>query len=189
MDTTREKLLSATFDEVYSNGYQGASLATILNTAGVHKGSMYHFFPSKKEMALCAIKETILKKFGERYGYVEHACESGYLEEFYRRLRETATRDFKRGCPIANVVQEMSNIDDDFNGLMKSIYLSFRANIQSILDKAIQAGELKACDTTKLALYIASVLEGGILSAKATGNVQDYVDVVEELIAYIEGKR
>ena len=83
----------------------------------------------------------------------------------------------------------MSNIDEDFNVLMKSIYEVFRGNIKTILDKAIEAGELKPCDTRKLALFITSTLEGAILSAKATGVEQDYLDVVEELIVHIEGKR
>lgn len=188
METTREKLINVTFDEVYSHGYQGASLAVILAKAGVHKGSMYHFFASKKEMALASINEKILQKFSERYGYVNN-CEKGYLEEFYKRLRETTERDFKRGCPIANIVQEMSNIDLDFNTLMKSIYEAFHTNVQIILDKAIEAKELKSCDTAKLALFITSTLEGAILSAKASGNEQDYLDVIEELIGYIEYKR
>lgn len=188
METTREKLINATFDEVFSHGYQGASLSDILAKAGVHKGSMYHFFANKKEMALASIEETILQKFNERYGYV-NTYEHGYLEEFYTRLRDTSARDFKRGCPIANVVQEMSNIDMDFNVLMKSIYEVFRANVKTILDKAIEAKEMKACDTRKLALFITSTLEGAILAAKASGNEQDYVDVIEELIEHIEGKR
>ena len=188
METTRDKLINATFDEVFSHGYQGASLSDILAKAGVHKGSMYHFFANKKEMALAAIEETILKRNMEKYRYVE-TYTSGFLEEFYTRLRDTSVRDFKRGCPIANIVQEMSNIDEDFNVLMKSIYGAFRANIKAILDKAIEVGEMKPCDTTKLALFITSTIEGAILAAKASGNAQDYVDVIEELIVHIEEKR
>lgn len=188
METTRDKLINATFDEVFSHGYQGASLSDILAKAGVHKGSMYHFFANKKEMALASIEETILQKFNERYGYV-NTCEHGYLEAFYTRLRDTSARDFKRGCPIANVVQEMSNIDEEFNTLMKSIYEVFRANVKTILDKAIEAKEMKVCDTKKLALFITSTVEGAILAAKASGNAQDYSDVIEELIEHIEGKR
>lgn len=188
METTRDKLINATFDEVFSHGYQGASLCDILAKAGVHKGSMYHFFANKKEMALASIEETIIKKNIEKYRYVE-TYTSGFLEEFFTRLRDTSVRDFKRGCPIANVVQEMSNIDEDFNTLMKSIYGAFRANIKAILDKAIEVHEMKPCNTTKLALFITSTIEGAILAAKASGNVQDYVDVIEELIEHIENKR
>jgi TetR/AcrR family transcriptional repressor of nem operon len=44
---------------------------------------------------------------------------------------------------------------------------------------------MKECDTRKLALYIASTIEGAILSAKATQNIQDYTDVIDILSSYI----
>lgn len=188
MQTTREKLIDITFDEIYSHGYQGTSLTTILTKAGVHKGSMYHFFANKKDMALAAINEKMLEKFDTRYIPI-YDSKNGYLKAFFNVLKDTTKRDLKRGCPIANIVQEMSNIDPDFNALMKSIYETFRMNIKTILDKAIQNKELKNCNTEKLALFIASALEGAILAAKATGNESDYTDVVDEIIEYIETKR
>ena len=187
-ETTRQKLIDATYEEVYSNGYQGAALTDILNKAGVHKGSMYHFFGSKKEMALVAIKEKISERFFERYGKIlELKC--GYLEAFFNGIRDTKLRDFQRGCPIANIVQEMSNLDEDFNVTMKAIYEEFRKFVKDILDKAIETGEMKECDTKKMALFITVSLEGAILSAKASGQVQDYVDSIEMLIEYLDIKR
>ncbi|AXX89985.1 TetR family transcriptional regulator [Arcobacter suis] len=183
-NNTRKNLIDSAFSEIYSNGYQGASLTTILKNAKVHKGSMYHFFENKKDMALVCIKEKIYERFVQRYSLIL-ALESGYLEAFINGLKDTSQRDFNKGCPIANIVQEMSNIDEDFKVLMEEIYQSFRKNIKDILDISIQKNEMKACDTTKLALYIASTLEGAILSAKATGNIQDYVDVVDILSSYI----
>ena len=187
-ETTRQKLIDATYEEVYSNGYQGAALTDILNKAGVHKGSMYHYFGSKKEMALVAIKEKISERFFERYGKILE-LKSGYLEAFFSGIRDTKLRDFQRGCPIANIVQEMSNLDEDFNVTMKAIYEEFRKFVKDILDKAIETGEMKECDTKKMALFITASLEGAILSAKASGQVQDYVDSIEMLIEYIEIKR
>lgn len=181
---TRKDLIDSAFDEIYSKGYQGASLTTILKNAKVHKGSMYHFFENKKDMALVCIKEKIYEKFVQRYSSIL-ALQSGYLEAFINGIKDTTQRDFKKGCPIANVVQEMSNIDEDFKVLMEEIYQTFRKNIKDILDIAIEKNEMKECDTTKLALYIASTIEGAILSAKASGNVQDYVDVVDILSSYI----
>lgn len=183
-NNTRKNLIDSAFSEIYSNGYQGASLTTILKNAKVHKGSMYHFFENKKDMALVCIKEKIYERFVQRYSLIL-ALESGYLEAFINGLKDTSQRDFNKGCPIANIVQEMSNIDEDFKVLMEEIYLSFRKNIKDILDMAIEKNEIKECDTRKLALYIASTIEGAILSAKATGNVQDYVDVIDILSSYI----
>ncbi|MGD9623690.1 MAG: TetR/AcrR family transcriptional regulator [Arcobacter sp.] len=181
---TRKNLIDSTFDEIYSKGYQGASLTTILKNAKVHKGSMYHFFENKKEMALVCIKEKIYERFVQRYSSII-ALESGYLEAFIKSIKDTTNRDFNKGCPIANIVQEMSNIDEDFKVLMEEIYQTFRKNIKDILDLAIKKDEMKECDTTKLALYIASTIEGAILSVKATGNIQDYLDVIDILSSYI----
>ena len=181
---TRKNLIDSAFDEIYQKGYQGASLTTILKNAKVHKGSMYHFFENKKEMALVSIKEKIYERFVQRYSSII-ALESGYLEAFIKSIKDTTNRDFNKGCPIANIVQEMSNIDEDFKVLMEEIYQTFRKNIKDILDLAIKKDEMQKCDTTKLALYIASTLEGAILSAKATGNIQDYLDVVDILSLYI----
>ena len=183
-NNTRKNLIDSAFSEIYSNGYQGASLTTILKNAKVHKGSMYHFFENKKDMALVCIKEKIYERFVQRYSLIL-ALESGYLEAFINGLKDTSQRDFNKGCPIANIVQEMSNIDEDFKVLMEHIYQAFRQNIKDILDKAIEKKEMKECDTTKFALYIASTLEGAILSAKASGNIQDYLDVIDILSSYL----
>ncbi|MDD5052578.1 MAG: TetR/AcrR family transcriptional regulator [Sulfuricurvum sp.] len=185
---TRQRLIDATYEEVYSHGYQGAALANILSNAGVHKGSMYHFFPNKKEMALCAIKEKIAERFGTRYLAIARG-DGDYLKHFFEGLRDLNQRDFRRGCPVANIVQEMSNIDEDFNTAMKEIYAKFRQSVKIIFDKAVSVRELQPCDTTKLALFTTSALEGAILAAKASGDSQDYLDCVECLIGYIESFR
>ena len=53
---TRNDLINYTFDEIYTKVYQGSSLTNILKNAKVHKGSMYHFFENKKDMAMVSIK-------------------------------------------------------------------------------------------------------------------------------------
>lgn len=184
-ETTRQKLIDATYEEVYSNGYQGAALSDILKNAGVHKGSMYHFFANKKEMTLEAIKQKMEERFENFYKNIA-AQESDILPKFYILIRDTNRRDFKRGCPIANLVQEMSNIDEDFNQTMSNIYAAFRLHVKAIFDKAVALGEMRETDTAKLALFTTSALEGAILAAKASGNQQDYVDAVECLFGYIE---
>ncbi|RBQ31847.1 TetR family transcriptional regulator [Arcobacter sp. FW59] len=181
---TRKDLINCTFDEIYTKGYQGASLTDILKNAKVHKGSMYHFFENKKDMAIASIKEKIYEKFVQRY-FVILELEKDYLEAFIKSLKDTSSRDFEKGCPIANIIQEMSNIDDDFKVLMKEIYEALKNNIKNILDKAVEKDEIKECDTKKLSLYIASTLEGAILSAKASGNVEDYLDVIDILSSYL----
>jgi TetR/AcrR family transcriptional repressor of nem operon len=181
---TRQKLIDVTYEEVYEKGYQGASLSEILSKAQVHKGSMYYFFANKKEMAMTALKEKMSERFTKRYATIL-ANESNILDELFKVLKNTSLRDFKKGCPLANIVQEMSNLDVDFDTMSKGFYEDFRGIIKEILDKAILLKELKDCDTQKLALYITVVVEGAILATKATGNEKDYLDSIECLQEYI----
>lgn len=173
----RERLIDATFDEVYEKGYQGASLTDILAKAGVHKGSMYHFFANKKEMTMSALSEKMSERFTTKYGKIVE-MDGGYIGALFETLLDTSNRDFRRGCPLANIVQEMSNLDDDFDKLSKEFYRNFRGAVQAVLDKAVQAGELKGCNTETLALFVTVVIEGAILAAKATGEADDYVSAI-----------
>jgi len=183
-EKTRQRLIDAAYEEVYSHGYQGAALADILKRADVHKGSMYHFFANKKELVLYAVREKIDERFAMRY---ETLIAEGapYLPRLFEMLRDTSHRDFRRGCPVANLVQEMSNLDEDFDRTMKEIYARFREVIRKIYDLAVEAGELNPGDTARLALFTIIVLEGAILSVKATGEPQDYLDAVDGLEEYL----
>ena len=182
--TTRARLIDAAYEEIYSHGYQGASLSDILKRAGVHKGSMYHFFKNKKELALTAIEEKMRERLYSAYTSVL-SSPPPYLPGWFSLLRDVTRRDFERGCPIANLVQEMSNLDPDFNRTMKEIYANFRASFKKVYDQAIASGELEICDTEKLALLTMVVIEGAILSVKASGNEKDYTDAIDMLEDHI----
>lgn len=181
---TRQKLIDITYDEIYEKGYQAASLSEILSKAQVHKGSMYYFFENKKEMAMSALKEKLSERFTTRYATILQ-YESNILDELFKVLNDISLRDFKKGCPLANIVQEMSNLDVDFDAMSKGFYEDLKKCFKDILDKAILLKELKSCDTQKLALYITVVVEGAILATKATGNEKDYLDSIECLQEYI----
>ena len=181
---TRQKLIDITYDEIYEKGYQAASLSEILSKAQVHKGSMYYFFENKKEMAMSALKEKMKDRFTKRYATILQ-YESNILNELFKVLNNISLRDFKKGCPLANIVQEMSNLDVDFDAMSKGFYEDLKKCFKDILDKAVLLKELKSCDTQKLALYITVVVEGAILATKATGNEKDYLDSIECLQEYI----
>ncbi len=182
---TRQKLIDAAYEEIYSKGYQGASLNDILNNAGVHKGSMYYFFSSKKELAIASITEKISIRFLERYGFLATE-DKGVLKKLISVLKDTSLRDFNRGCPLLNLVQEMSNLDSDFDVALRAVYSEFKTILKSVLDRAVEVKELKPCDTMRLASFIIIVIEGAIFAAKASGDPQEYLSAIEELSTLID---
>src|SRR5690606_4339342 len=56
---TRQALLEATFGEIYTHGFQAASLNEIVARAGCTKGSLYHHYPDKHALGLAAADEFI----------------------------------------------------------------------------------------------------------------------------------
>lgn len=161
---TKDLLLEITFDEVYTYGYQGASVLKILEKAGLNKGSLYHYFKSKKELVLAAIDIKSEEIFGKKYKEVLDG-NIPYLENFEKML--VNMYEFApRGCPLANLIQEMSNNDEEFDILLKNKYQALKNIIEEILKKAVENNELKTSNMSDLSLFLLSGIEGAILSAK-----------------------
>ena len=181
---TRQRLIDTFYDDMYTYGYQGVVLDDVLAKAKVHKGSMYHFFKSKKELALAAIKETSAYRLENIY-LASLPDTPPYLPSWFAKLHDTSIRDFKRGCPVANIIQEMSNIDDDFNTTMAKVYDNTRQAFKKVYDMAVSSGELRECDTAKLGHMTLAVIEGAILSVKASANEADFSEAIDMLEEYI----
>src|SRR5271163_1910531 len=58
-ERTRERLLHAAAREIYRSGFQSASLGTILASAGVTKGALYHHFKNKEALGYAVVEEII----------------------------------------------------------------------------------------------------------------------------------
>lgn len=182
---TRALLLNITFEEVYTHGYQGASVLKILQKAGLHKGSMYHYFANKKEMVLATIQEKTKEVFGTKYEDVlKH--NTLILEHFETMLLSSYPIISERGCPLANLIQEMSNIDADFENLLKERYERLRNHIEKIILKAIDLKEFQCTSPYDASLFILSTLEGAILSAKAFKNKEIYDTTITSLFRILK---
>jgi AcrR family transcriptional regulator len=57
MQKTRRSLLDAAADEFAQHGYSGANVNRVAATAGFSVGTVYNYFPSKREMMLAFIDE------------------------------------------------------------------------------------------------------------------------------------
>jgi len=55
--TTKDKLLLVAFDLIWNNSYGSVSVDDICQRAGVNKGSFYHFFESKADLAIESFPE------------------------------------------------------------------------------------------------------------------------------------
>lgn len=185
---TKDLLLEITFDEVYTYGYQGASVLKILEKAELNKGSLYHYFKNKKEMVLEAIEIKSREIFGQKYEAIVNG-NAPYFENFEKMLIESYDLISQRGCPLANLIQEMSNHDKEFKILLNKQYEGLRNIIENIIKKAIENNELSSEDTKELSLFILSTIEGNILTAKAFNDRNIYEKNIKYLFRCLKNNK
>lgn len=162
--TSRDKLLDVTFEEVYKYGYGGAATATILKKAGVPKGSMYHHFKSKKEMVLAMIEERLIPKVREFFDF-ELKKDSTALEVLIYTLKKISKNKMlvMHGCPLHRLMFEMEALDEDIATACENEFEILTANLARVLDLGMKEGSIQETDPKALAgFFVAS--SWGLLS-------------------------
>jgi TetR/AcrR family transcriptional repressor of nem operon len=175
---TRELLLDSAFKTFYKQGYQGANIATLLKEVGINKGSMYHFFKSKKELGLYVIEERIKRNLLLKYEKVlaEDAC----FSQLFNTLKD-APSALVYGCPLNKMSQEMLYIDEDFKKSLSLVYRFFEDVVSDILKNAIHNKLILRCDTKTTARLIITTYEGALMVYHLNQDITAYHDSLEML--------
>ena len=93
------------------NGYHATSMADIGAACGLLKGSIYHYFSTKEELALATVEQ---ESIAAREGFVSAAyAENTPVEERLRAFASGMVAHFEEredGCLMANLAAEASNV-------------------------------------------------------------------------------
>jgi TetR/AcrR family transcriptional repressor of nem operon len=171
-ERTRRKLLEAAFQEIYKSGFRGTDIETILERAGVTKGALYHYFDSKEELGYAVVDEVIWEIGQEKW--------AGPLESSEKPL-DTLTEIFLGtslkpehvcgGCPVNNLAQEMSPLDEGFRKRLAKHFERWHASIATALRRGQERGQVRAdIYVEDTATFLMATYEGYISLAK---NAQD----------------
>ena len=170
---TRQRIISSAQELIYSRSYNEVGVQEICDHASVKKGSFYHFFPSKRDLALAVLdqsqafmQETIINtSFADDIpplARIERFFTTLY--EFHKQVKENSGRVF--GCPFGNLGGEMSTQDEDIRSKVSDIFGAAEKPFEDALAEAIERGDLSAIDTAATARAIFAYVEGIMLYAK-----------------------
>jgi len=153
---TREKLLNITFDEVYIYGYTATSVDTILKSAGIPKGSMYHHFKGKKELVLAMVQERLFPKMTLFFDFENKNKLS--VTDVLRNTFVSVSKNkplITYGCPLYRLMVELSPVDADFDALLSSKVKEMKKELALLLQSGINSGEFNnTLETQDFAGYI-----------------------------------
>lgn len=170
---TRNRLLKSARDLLYSRSYGNVGVKEICDVAGVQKGSFYHFFPSKQELALAVLDEYFVELkediFSRSFLPTLKPMQrlEALLENAYQFQKMTQAQTGKTlGCPYGSMASEMSTLDEAIRQQITGFFQKVEETIKATLDEAVQAGDIPPCDTAATAAAMFAYIEGLMLMAK-----------------------
>jgi AcrR family transcriptional regulator len=173
-ERTRERLLQAAFQEVYRVGFQSAAIDTILAATHVTKGALYYHFESKEALGHAVIEEVVAKLPHDRWLLpLERSKDKDPIDALIGIVQAIPARprDVKAGCPLVNLAQEMSQLDEQFRKRLERIFRGWQEGIAT----ALRRGQIKGTVRHDLvpeeaASFLIAMVEGYQVLAK---NAQD----------------
>jgi len=157
---TRQKLLDAAVEEFATKGFVGANINQISMTAGFAKGTIYNYFPSKRELMLALIDEIGAQHTRFIIGRVEP--ESDAVE----RIRQffAAGFAFVEGHPAEAQIAINAVFGSDAEFKVR-IYAAYEELFALLIDDIVAYGvgrqEFEVSDPNSTAALLMSIYLGG----------------------------
>ncbi|MEL0586524.1 MAG: TetR/AcrR family transcriptional regulator [Candidatus Thiodiazotropha sp. (ex. Lucinoma kazani)] len=192
-DSTRQSLLKAAYEEIHRYGFQAASLNAILDRTGVTKGALYHHFSSKLQLGYAVLDEHIAVELESLW--FEPMQQPGHpIEVLMTAIKQLGDHyeceEITLGCPLNNLAQEMSAIDDGFRQRVDALYQRWQSSIESLLTRGQQQGSVNtSIDTADTAFFILASLEGCMSMAKNAQSHDELMRCGKGLMNYLNSLR
>lgn len=167
---TRLRLIEIGTDILSEKGFDTTAIDEVLRRAGVPKGSFYYYFPSKAEFGLAVVDhyahlwEQKLTRLLRDPNVRPLQRVRNYIAEAARGLEHY---EFRRGCLIGNIGQELGGLDDAFRERILGVLNSWSGFLADCLRQGQDAGEIRAdLNVKQIASFFWFSWEGAILKAK-----------------------
>lgn len=190
---TRMKILDAAFQEIHKHGYQGMRVDNVLKNTNLKKGALYHHFPGKQALGYAVLEELIQPHIAELW--IDPLNDFGNPLEGIHALFEGldavwSDESFILGCPLNNLAQEMSPIDEGFRERIEKFFHYWT----SAIVEALKAGQEQdivdiSINTDDCAIFILSSIEGALGMTKNHQDKEVYYSCRRELKRYLNTLR
>jgi TetR/AcrR family transcriptional regulator, transcriptional repressor for nem operon len=184
------KLLDAALQVIRTKGYTATTVDDICHAARVTKGSFFHHFKGKEDLAISAANywADMTGALFESAPYHAHPDPLdrvlGYID-FRKSILQGTLPEFT--CLVGTMVQETFDTAPAIRDACERSISGHAATITIDITKAMSHHNIQASWTAEsLAFHTQAVLQGAFILAKAKGNAQIAIDCVDHLRRYVE---
>ncbi|HEY6488556.1 MAG: TetR/AcrR family transcriptional regulator [Terracidiphilus sp.] len=187
---SKTRFLEAALQVIRSKGYSATRIEDVCEAAGLTKGSFFHHFSSKEELAIAAAD------------YWSEITSALFASAPYHTPADPLDRilayvDFRKAllrgelpditCLVGTMIQEVYDTHPAIREACERSISSHARTLVPDIDAAIQKYGIHPDWTAEsLALYTQSALQGAFILAKARHTAHAAAEVVDHLRRYIE---
>ena len=190
-ERTRERLLQAAFREVRRSGFQSAGIDTILAATNVTKGALYYHFDSKEALGYAIVDEIIAKLVRDRWLHpmLSDGQAIDILIGVVRRL-PVRPEDIRESCPLLNLAQEMSPLDEQFRKRLERIFLAWQEGVATLLRKGQSQGTVRRdLNPEETASFLVAMVEGYASLAKVAQDAKVWEVGIKNIVGWLKSLR
>jgi TetR/AcrR family transcriptional regulator, transcriptional repressor for nem operon len=185
---TRNFIIRQAADVFNRQGYQGASIAAIMEATRLKKGGIYNHFQSKDELALAAFDyavDQVRQRYAGALRGKRHALER--LQAIVETFCDIAkSPPIKGGCPMLNTAIESDDTHPVLRDRTQQAMTRWQTMICKVIRGGIQRQELKAdTDPETVATILTSSLEGALMMSQLYGDPIHLERTKSHLLQYI----
>jgi TetR/AcrR family transcriptional regulator, transcriptional repressor for nem operon len=171
----------------WTQGYAGTSIQDLVEGTELLRGSLYHTFGDKRSLYIQTLRRYGHMGLGRTFGVwnPEEPVLSN-VRAVLMQLVEMPEAEKRRGSMVCNCIVEVVPHDPEIAQVVEGIVDEFKRAFQSRLEDAQQAGALDAhTNTTALARYLVSSIQGLCVTAKGGASREELLDIVEVTLSAV----
>ena len=191
---SRQRLLTIAIELIWESSYQHASVDRICERAEIRKGSFYHHFASKEQLALEALEyewQEYRRELNDIFSPLVAPLDR--LRRYFRKAVEDqkAMRDkvgFVCGCPLFSLGCEIGTQEPAIRAKIHEILEQNLRYLESALRDAHLAGEASVPNPAFKARIIFDYCEGAHTRARIMNDLKPIVEMEQGVMEILGAK-
>lgn len=186
---TKAHILDVAQDLIQRRGFNGMSYQDISEVIGIRKASIHTHFPKKDDLLLA-----LLERYNECFLRIVAGILASSdtpevkLRRYCKLFEDTLSSGEDKVCMCAMLGAEVATLNHIFADQIRDFYQANEAYLVILLNAGRQDGSFQfAGDVHAMATLIFSLLEGGMLVARAQGGTTRFHQTIEQLMKVVKG--
>jgi TetR/AcrR family transcriptional repressor of nem operon len=168
---TETRLLEASYSLMLAKGYPATGVEEICERAGVSKGSFYHYFKSKQQLALAMLEHHMARAQAE----IERGLDlTGVRDDaeaalrYVQHVEQVSEEVWRDGCLIGSFALELAETHPELREKVSRIFRDLADYFEKLFTPLCRANKkANAPSPRELAEQMLVVIEGGVVLSRA----------------------